>query len=96
MRLRTSRDEMVEMGINAAERAEDSFLAGRRKFGQWLYKVKVRSGRGTVKNREFQAWNITDLVGQIVLRDAVETEALGVTMIGRVMKKHVNSPREDY
>jgi hypothetical protein len=95
MSRRTSRDEMVEKGVNAANRAEDSFLNGKR-TSQWLYKVKVRSGRGAVKNREFQAWNLTDLVGQIVLRDAVENEALGVTMIGRVMKKHVNSPREDY
>jgi hypothetical protein len=83
-----SRDEIVERGLAAAARGEET-------HSPWIYSAKVKSGRNATRNVSRQYYNIPHLMGDLVTRHAVEGEAFHVYGIQRVMKSHLRSQRED-
>lgn len=91
-RMPLSRDEIIAKGEQARIRAENAMIHP----GPWIYKPKVKSGRRKTRNTEYQAWNIPHLLGMLVLDHARESERLNAYAIKRVMKKHMQSNREDY
>jgi len=93
-RRRTSRDEMVTEGTRAAIESEMSHRAGNR-TSPWLYDTKSRSGRKPLRIKQYEAWNLKHLKGEVIQDQARNNETLSITMIARVMKANLTSYRED-
>jgi hypothetical protein len=90
-RMMTSRDHIVEAGIEAARVSESS----ENQKGPWIYHYKVKSGRQATRNIESQLCNIAHLKSEAIQEHAVEGESLSVYGIQRVMKSSLRSQRED-
>ena len=84
-----SRDELVTRGMRAGE-------IGSQSHSPWIYKTVCKSGRKGSIAREYQAYNIPHLKALIIMDQAREDETLTAMMIGRIMKSHLRSRREDY
>ena len=88
---RLSRDEIVQIGLDAKVASESSDF----QKGPWIYKYKAKSGNNSTVNVETQCCNLKHLKAEAIIENAVPNETLNVYSIVRVMKAHVRSVRED-
>lgn len=87
-RPRMSRDEVIEIGIAAKHKGEET-------HAPWIYYAKVKSGTRSTRNIVGQYYSIPHLMGEMVIKHAREDAHLSVYAITRVMRSHLRSTRED-
>ena len=61
----------------------------------WEYKAMVKSGRSRTQRVEKVAYNVTDLIGQIIEENAAPGEDLFAWNISKILKRQSRS-RRDY